>query len=66
MAKRLYRNDVSAITKEKQAIAHRGKTHSDKTKRLISQKLQKYWSNLEYKPNSNDNQTVTEKVYGEK
>lgn len=67
MAKRLYRNDVSAITREKQSIAHKGKTHSDETKRLISQQLQKYWNKLGYKPNSNnDNQTATEKVYGKK
>lgn len=67
MAKRLYRNDVSQETRAKQSFAHKGKKHSNETKRLISQQLQKYWNGLGYKPNTNNNQTSTiEKIYGEK
>lgn len=65
--KRVFRNDVSNITKEKQSLSHRGKTHSIETKNKISQSLQKYWAGLPTKPSTNNNnQTTTEKIYGEK
>ena len=65
MAKRLYRNDVSFETKEKQRVAHQNKKHSIETKNKISQSLQKYWAGLPTKP-TNNNTTTTEKIYGEK
>ena len=37
--KRLYRNDVSAETREKQSIAHQGRKHSNDTKHRISKSL---------------------------
>lgn len=65
--KRLYRNDVSAETREKQSISHKGKKHSTETKRLISQKLQKYWSSLPSKPTTNNNTaSAIELTYGKK
>ena len=67
MAKRLYRNEVSNETKEKQRVAHQNKKHSIETKNKISQSLQKYWAGLPTKPSTNNNnQTTTEKIYGEK
>lgn len=50
--KRVFRNDVSNITKEKQSLSHRGKTHSIETKNKISQSLQKYWAGLPTKPST--------------
>lgn len=66
MAKRLYRNDVSDITREKQSIAHQGRKHSSETRNKISKSLEKYWANLPCKPTTNNNQTTTQKIYGEK
>ena len=65
--KRIYRNDTSPLTREKQSISHKGKKHSTETKRLISQKLQKYWSSLPSKPTTNNNTPSTiELTYGKK
>lgn len=64
--KRIYRNDVSQVTKEKQSIAHKGKKHSNQTKKLISQKLIAYWAKLGVKPENNNNLSTTEKIYGKK
>lgn len=65
MAKRLYRNDVSDITREKQSLAHQGRKHSIESRNKISQSLQKYWAGLGTKPTTNSNNTsTTEKVYG--
>lgn len=64
--KRIYRNDVSKVTKEKQSIAHRGKKHSTASKQRISQSLQKYWATLPVKPKNNNNISTTEKIYGKK
>lgn len=56
--KRIYRNDTSPITKEKQSIAHKGKKHSIETKQRISQSLQKYWAELPAKPSNNTTNTT--------
>lgn len=50
MAKRQWRNDMSQTQKDKIAQAHTGKKHSEQTKRLISDKLRKYWDGLAFKP----------------
>jgi hypothetical protein len=63
--RRIYRNDTSPITKEKQSIAHKGKKHRNKTKKLISQKLIAYWAKLPAKPLNNTKNT-TEQIYGKK
>lgn len=44
--KRLYRNDVSAETREKQSIAHQGRKHSNGTKQRISKSMCDYWAKL--------------------
>lgn len=65
--KRIYRNDVSNITKEKQSIAHKGKSHSNETKQRISKAMQNYWAKLPTKPTTNNNSTSsTEQIYGKK
>lgn len=64
--KRLYRNDVSVETREKQSIAHQGRRHSAETKRLISQQLQKYWSSLPSKPTNNNTASTIGTIYGKK
>lgn len=63
--KRMYRNDVSDETKQKQSIAHKGKRHSESSKQKISQSLTKYWATLGLKP-TNNNTSTTEQIYGKK
>jgi hypothetical protein len=63
--KRIYRNDVSFETKQKQSVAHKNKKHSTATKQRISRSLQKYWASLPTKPSEN-NTSTTEKIYGKK
>lgn len=63
--KRIYRNDVSNMTKEKQSVAHRGKNHTNETKQKISKAMQDYWAKLPTKPINNNNSTSTiGKIYG--
>ena len=64
MAKRIYRNDVSQDTKNKQSQSHLGKKLSQETKNKISRQLQKYWASLPSKPNNNT--STTEQIYGKK
>lgn len=64
MSKRLFRNDVSPITREKQSVAHKGRKHSSATKNKISLSLQKYWSGLETKPTDNNTTSTTDTIYG--
>lgn len=64
--KRIYRNDVSEETREKQSVAHSGKKHSNATKQKISQSMVKYWATLPVKPENNNNISTTEKIYGKK
>lgn len=52
---RVYRNDISDETREKQSLAHRGRKQSEATKAKISQSLEKYWAKLPMKPNDNVN-----------
>lgn len=52
--KRIYRNDVSAETREKQSLAHQGRKHSNDTKQRISKSMSDYWAKLPMKPNNND------------
>lgn len=63
MTKRLFRNDVSFETKQKQSLAHKNKKHSNTTREKISQSLQKYWASLPAKP-TNNNISKTEQIYG--
>ena len=44
--KRLYRNDVSAETREKQSVAHQGRRHSNDNKQKISKAMCDYWAKL--------------------
>lgn len=62
--KRMYRNDVSDETKQKQSMAHKGKRHSETSKQKISQSLTKYWATLGLKPTNNT--STTEQIYGKK
>lgn len=48
--KRLYRNDVSAVTREKQSQAHTGRKLTQDTKQKISKSMTDYWAKLPYKP----------------
>lgn len=50
MAKRQWRNDMPQQQRDKIGQAHTGKKHSEQTKRLISDKLKKYWDGLAFKP----------------
>ena len=61
--KRIYRNDVSAETREKQSIAHQGRKHSNNTKQKISKAMCDYWAKLPMKP-INNNDTSTTGIYG--
>jgi hypothetical protein len=61
--KRLYRNDASAETREKQSIAHQGRKHSNYTKQKISKAMCDYWAKLPMKPITN-NETSTTDTYG--
>ena len=64
--KRIYRNDVSNSTREKQSVAHKGKTHSNETKQRISRAMCNYWAKLPTKPTTNNTTSTTEKIYGKK
>ena len=61
--KRIYRNDVSQQTREKQSIAHQGRKHSNDTKQKISKAMCDYWAKLPMKP-INNNDTSTTDTYG--
>lgn len=60
--KRIYRNDVSPETREKQSIAHQGKKLSNDTKQKISKSMTDYWAKLPYKPINNT--STTNPFYG--
>lgn len=62
--KRVYRNDVSDTTRQKQSLAHQGRKLSSDTKRKISKSMQNYWAQLPMKP-TNDNNSSTTDIYGE-
>jgi len=47
---RIYRNDVSPITREKQSLSHTGRHHSEETKKKISSSMIEYWGSLPFKP----------------
>lgn len=61
--KRIYRNDVSQQTREKQSIAHQGRKHSNDTKQKISKSMCNYWASLPMKP-VNNNTSTTSTDYG--
>lgn len=61
--KRIYRNDVSQLTREKQSIAHQGRKHSNDTKQKISKAMCDYWASLPMKP-TNNNTSTTNDIYG--
>lgn len=61
--KRIYRNDVSPQTREKQSIAHQGRKHSNDTKQKISKAMCDYWASLPMKP-INNNTSTTDTDYG--
>lgn len=63
--RRIYRNDTSPITKEKQSIAHKGKKHPTEVREKISKSLIAYWEKLPAKPLNNTKNT-TEQIYGKK
>lgn len=58
--KRLYRNDVSAETREKQSIAHQGRRHSNDTKQRIIKTMCDYWAKLPMKPINNNDTSMTD------
>ena len=62
--KRIYRNDVSQLTREKQSIAHQGRKHSNDTKQKISKAMCDYWASLPMKPINNNNTSATDTNYG--
>ena len=62
--KRIYRNDVSQLTREKQSIAHQGRKHSNDTKQKISKAMCDYWASLPMKPINNNNISATDTNYG--
>ena len=57
--KRLYRNDVSPETREKQSVAHQGHRHSNDTKQKISKAMCHYWAKLPMKPINNNDTSMT-------
>ena len=61
--RRIYRNDVSQQTREKQSIAHQGRKHSNDTKQKISKAMCDYWAKLPTKPIDNNDTTITD-TYG--
>ena len=61
--KRLYRNDVSAETREKQSIAHQVRKHSNNTKQKISKAMCDYLAKLPMKPINNNDSSNTD-IYG--
>lgn len=56
--KRMYRNDVSVHTREKQSLAHQGRKHSNDTKQKISKAMCDYWASLPMKPINNNTLTT--------
>lgn len=62
--KRIYRNDVSQLTRERQSIAHQGRKHSNDTKQKISKAMCDYWASLPMKPINNNNTSTTDTNYG--
>ena len=62
--KRIYRNDVSQLTRERQSIAHQGRKHSNDTKQKISKAMCDYWASLPMKPINNNNTSTTDTSYG--
>ena len=61
--KRIYRNDVSQQTREKQSIAHQGRKHSNNTKQKISKAMCDSWAKLPMKPINNNDSSNTD-IYG--
>lgn len=61
--KRIYRNDVSDITRQKQSLAHQGRKLSNDTKRKISKSMTDYWAKLPMKPITDNNSSTTD-IYG--
>ena len=61
--KRIYRNDVSQQTREKQSVAHQGRRHSNDTKQKISKAMSNYWAKLPMKPINNNDTSMTD-TYG--
>ena len=61
--KRIYRNDVSQQTREKQSIAHQGRKHSNDTKQKISKAMCDYWAKLPMKLINNNDTSMTD-TYG--
>ena len=59
---RIYRNDVSQQTRDKQSIAHKGRKQSEQTKQRISKSMTDYWAKLPLKPITGDNNSG---AYGE-
>ena len=57
--KRQWRNDMPQQQRDKIAAANTGRKHSEHTKRLISQQLQKYWAKLPVKPTTGATGTQT-------
>ena len=62
--KRIYRNDVSQLTRKRQSIAHQGRKHSNDTKPKISKAMCDYWASLPMKPINNNNTPTTDTNYG--
>ena len=62
--KRIYRNDVSQQTREKQSLAHQGRKHSNDTKQKISKAMCDYWASLPMKPINHNNTSATDTNYG--
>lgn len=58
--KRIWRNDMPQIQKDKIAAANKGRHHSPETKRKISQSMTRYWSRLPFKPITNTGNTLTD------
>lgn len=59
MAKRQWRNDMPQQQRDKIAQAHKGRKHSEHTKKLIGDKLRLYWDSLSYKPVTSTGNTGT-------
>lgn len=64
--KREFRNDMPDSQKQAISNALTGRQHSEDHKRKISQALEKYWSELPYKPSTptENNDSAHEQVYG--
>lgn len=61
--KRIYRNDVSDTTRQKQSLAHQGRKLSNDTKQKISKSMTDYWAKLPMKPTTDNNSSTTD-IYG--